>query len=107
MLSAIGTLSLMLLLILFPLLIPALVTVGHAVGTARRRRHRPRNCHGDAASRISHHPRLPAAGVSRLQEISSAEPGADGLPDWDEPLRFPPSAIHEPRTGPATKLVPE
>jgi len=79
-LSAIVTLSSMLLLILFPLLIPALVTVGHALGTARWRRHRPRNGPRAAAS---------------------------GAPDRDEPLRFPPSPIREPQTRPATKMVPQ
>lgn len=106
MLSAIVTLSSILLLILFPLLIPALVTVGHALGTARWRRHRPRNGPRAAASRVFDHPRASAAGVSPLRETSPATPDADGSPDRDEPLRFPPSPIREPQTKPATKMVP-
>lgn len=106
MLSAIGTLSVMLLLILFPLLIPALVTVGHALGAARCRRHRPRNRPGATASRVFDNPRSSAAGVGRLREISPATPGAGRLPDGDEPLRFPPSPIREPQARPATKTVP-
>lgn len=107
MLNAIGTLSLLLLLILFPLLIPALVTVGHAVGSARRRRHRPRNRPGATAGRVSDSPRLSAAAVGRLSEISSTAPGAGSLPDGDEPLRFPAGTIREPQAGPATKMVPK
>ncbi|WP_156657599.1 hypothetical protein [Mycobacterium kyorinense] len=37
MLTAIGSLALMLVLVLFPLLIPALVSIGHAVGSVRVR----------------------------------------------------------------------
>lgn len=68
MFTAIGSLALMLILVLFPLLIPALVTIGHAVGSVRGRRHHRRTA--PATNRVSDAPRgqLPVAGPELVPE---------------------------------------